>query len=306
VTFLVSFFGDLRDPQVQIDAIGLGAVYALMAVGIGLVFGVLRLVNFAYGQLIMAGAFSLALASEWDWPVWAGILLCFAVVLALSLAMERLVFRPLRLQSPAVMLVATFAVAFLLQSIALLWFGPLGKPAASLATLNRPVTIGDVDIRKITIVAIALSALCLLALVVLLARTSLGLQMRAAAMDFQTARLLGVRANTVIGAAVVISGLLAAVVAVILTVQFPLVTPGFALQDTIIVLAGVVVGGMNKLLSATLGGFAIGYVSGLLSGALPTDQSQYLPSLLFGLVILVLLVRPAGVFTRGGGTVERV
>jgi branched-chain amino acid transport system permease protein len=303
---LASFLGDLRDPQVQIDAIGLGAVYALMAVGIGLVFGVLRLVNFAYGQLIMAGAFSLALASEWDWPAWAGIVLCFAVVLALSLAMERLVFRPLRLQSPAVMLVATFAVAFLLQSIALLWFGPLGKPAASLATLNRPVTIGSVDIRKITILAILLSALCLLALVLLLARTSLGLQMRAAAMDFQTARLLGVRANTVIGSAVVVSGLLAAVVAVILTVQFPLVTPGFALQDTIIVLAGVVVGGMNKLLSATLGGFAIGYVSGLLSGALPTDQSQYLPSVVFGLVILVLLLRPGGLFTRGAATVERV
>ena len=304
--FVASFFSDLRDPQVQIDAIGLGAVYALMAVGIGLVFGVLRLVNFAYGQLIMAGAFSLALASEWDWPVWAGIILCFAVVLVLSLAMERLVFRPLRLQSPAVMLVATFAVAFLLQSIALLWFGPLGKPAASLATLNRPVTVGSVDVRKITIVAIVLSALCLLALVLLLARTSLGLQMRAAAMDFQTARLLGVRANTVIGTAVVVSGLLAAVVAVILTVQFPLVTPGFALQDTIIVLAGVVVGGMNKLLSATLGGFAIGYVSGLLSGALPTDQSQYLPSFVFGLVILVLLVRPGGLFTRGAATAERV
>jgi branched-chain amino acid transport system permease protein len=304
--FTASFVGDLLDWQVQIDAIGLGAVYALMAVGIGLVFGVLRLVNFAYGQLIMAGAFSLALASEWDWPAWAGIVLCFAVVLALSLAMERLVFRPLRLQSPAVMLVATFAVAFLLQSIALLWFGPLGKPAASLASLNRPVTIGDVDIRKITIVAILLSALCLVALVLLLSRTSLGLQMRAAAMDFQTARLLGVRANTVIGAAVLVSGLLAAVVAVILTVQFPLVTPGFALQDTIIVLAGVVVGGMNKLLSATLGGFAIGYVSGLLSGALPTDQSQYLPSVVFGLVILVLLVRPGGLFTRGAATAERV
>jgi branched-chain amino acid transport system permease protein len=304
--FTASFVGDLLDWQVQIDAIGLGAVYALMAVGIGLVFGVLRLVNFAYGQLIMAGAFSLALASEWDWPAWAGIVLCFAVVLALSLAMERLVFRPLRLQSPAVMLVATFAVAFLLQSIALLWFGPLGKPAASLSSLNRPVTIGDVDIRKITIVAIVLSALCLVALVLLLTRTSLGLHMRAAAMDFQTARLLGVRANTVIGAAVLVSGLLAAVVAVILTVQFPLVTPGFALQDTIIVLAGVVVGGMNKLLSATLGGFAIGYVSGLLSGALPTDQSQYLPSVVFGLVILVLLLRPGGLFTRGAATVERV
>ena len=294
------------DWQTLVDATGLGAVYALMAVGIGLVFGVLRLVNFAYGQLIMAGAYALALASEWDWPVWAGIVLCFAVVLALSLAMERLVFRPLRTQSAAVMLVATFAVAFLLQSIALLWFGPLGKAAASFGTLNRPVSIGDVDIRKITLVAIVVAAACLLALVLLLGRTRVGLHMRAAALDFRTARLLGVRADRVIGAAVLISGLLAATVAVIMTVQTPLVTPDFALRDTIVVLAGVVVGGMNRLVSATLGGFAIGFASGMLGGALPTGQSQYLPSFLFGLVILVLLIRPGGLFTRGGGMVERV
>jgi branched-chain amino acid transport system permease protein len=115
-----------------------------------------------------------------------------------------------------------------------------------------------------------------------------------------------VRADRVIGAAVLISGLLAATVAVILTVQTPLVTPDFALRDTIVVLAGVVVGGMNRLVSATLGGFTIGFVSGILGGALPTEQSQYLPSFLFGLVILVLLIRPGGLFTRGAATVERV
>lgn len=294
------------DWQVLVDAIGLGAVYALMAVGIGLVFGVLRLVNFAYGQLIMAGAYALAFASQWNWPAWAGIGFCFAVVIALSLVMDRVVFRPLRTQSPAVMLVATFAVAFLLQSVALLAFGPLGKAASSLGYLNRPVTIGSVDIRKITIVAIVVAALCLLLVVTLLERTTVGLHMRAAAMDFRTARLLGVRANRVIGSAVLISALLAATVSVILTVQNPLVTPEFALRDTIVVLAGVVVGGMNKLLSATLGGFSIGFVTGLLGGALPTAQSQYLPSLVFGLVILVLLIRPNGLFSRGPGPVERV
>jgi branched-chain amino acid transport system permease protein len=294
------------DWQVLVDATGLGAVYALMAVGIGLVFGVLRLVNFAYGQLIMAGAYALALGSQWNWPLWASIVLCFAVVLALSLAMERVVFRPLRAQSAAVMLVATFAIAFLLQSIALLAFGPLGKAASSLGYLNRPVTIGSVDIRKITIVAIVVAVVCLVALVLLLGRTTVGLHMRAAAMDFRTARLLGVRADRVIGSAVLVSGLLAATVSVILTVQNPLVTPDFALRDTIVVLAGVVVGGMNRLFSATLGGFAIGFTSGLLGGALPTDQSQYLPSFLFGLVILVLLVKPAGLFSRGRGPMERV
>ena len=292
--------------QTLADATALGAVYALMAVGIGLVFGVLRLVNFAYGQLVMAGAYALALASQWEWPVWAGIVLCFAVVLALSLLMDRLVFRPLRGESPAVMLVATFAVAFLLQSIALLAFGPLGKIATSLASLNRPVTVGGVDIRKITIVAIVVAALCLLALVLLLERTTVGLHMRAASMDFATARLLGVRANRVIGAAVLVSGALAAVVAIMLTVQNPLVTPDFALRDTIVVLAGVVVGGLNRPIPATLGGFAIGFASGILGGALPTEKSQYLPSFLFAAVILVLLVRPGGLFTRYRGAVERV
>ena len=263
--------------QVLVDAIGLGAVYALMAVGIGLVFGVLRLVNFAYGQLIMAGAYALAFASQWDWPLWAAIIFCFAVVIALSMAMDRAVFRPLRTQSPAVMLVATFAVAFLLQSVALLAFGPLGKPASSLGYLNRPVTIGSVDIRKITILAIVVAAVCLVAVVLLLERTRVGLHMRAAAMDFRTARLLGVRANRVIGSAVLVSALLAAAVSVILTVQNPLVTPDFALRDTIIVLAGVVVGGMNRLLSATLGGFAIGFVSGLARRRAP-DRPEPVPA----------------------------
>jgi branched-chain amino acid transport system permease protein len=293
------------DYQTLADATALGAIYALMAVGIGLVFGVLRLVNFAYGQLIMAGAFALALASQWGWPVWAGIVLCVASVLVLSALMDRLVFRPLRGHSPAVMLVATFAISFLLQSIALLWFGPLGKIATSLASLNRPVSIGGVEIRKITIVAVVVGVLCLAALTLLLERTTIGLHMRASSLDFQTARMLGVRANRVIGVAVLLSGALAAVVAVMLTVQNPLVTPDFALRDTIIVLAGVVLGGMNRPIPATLGGFAIGFATGLLGGALPTNQSQYIPSFVFGAVILVLLVRPGGLFTRGQA-VERV
>jgi branched-chain amino acid transport system permease protein len=110
----------------------------------------------------------------------------------------------------------------------------------------------------------------------------------------------------VIGVAVLLSGLLAAIVAIMLTVQTPLVTSDFALRDTIVVLAGVVLGGLNRLVPATLGGFAIGFASGFLGGALPTEKSQYLPTFLFAAVILVLLVRPAGLFTRARGAVERV
>jgi branched-chain amino acid transport system permease protein len=296
------------DFQTLSDALGLGAIYALMAVGIGLVFGVLRLVNFAYGQLVMAGAYTLAFTS--GWPVGLSVLACFAVVVALSLTMDRVVFRPLRDASPAVMLVTTFAIAFLLQAVALivdLRDNQLGEVAASVAPLNRAITIGGVEVRKITIVAVLVAAVTLGLLALLLARTTIGLHTRAAASDFRTARLLGVRANRVIGFAVFLSGLLAATVAVMLTVQFPLVSPDFALRDTIVVLVGVVVGGIDRLWTATLGGFTIGFVSGVINGVLPTDKTVYLPSAVFALVILVLLLRPAGLFAWGRrAAVERV
>ena len=296
------------DAQTVADAVGLGAVYALMAVGIGLVFGVLRLVNFAYGQLVMAGAYTLAFTSAW--PAAASIAACFVVVVAFSLVMERTVFKPLRFSSPAVMLVTTFALAFMLQAIALLVDvrdGTIGEPAASLSGLNQAVDVAGVDVRKISIVAVLVGAAALGGLALLLARTTIGLHMRAAAADFATARLLGVQANRVIGLAVLLSGLLAATVAVILTVQSPLVTPGFALRDTIVVLVGVVVGGIDRLWTATLGGFTIGFAMGVINGALPTDKTVFLPSVVFALVILVLLLRPAGLFAWGrAAAVERV
>jgi len=297
--------------QTLIDATALGSIYALMAVGIGLVFGVLRLVNFAYGQLIMAGAYALALTNGYE-PV-VSIVICFAVVIGLTMTMEVAAFRPLRSASPATMLVATFAISFLLQSIALLKFGFLGKSVGTLTGLNRPIGNGELIVRWIWVVAIIVAAVALVGLVLLLNRTSLGLQMRAAATDFGTARLLGVRANAVISFAVLLSGVLAATVSVILTVEQSYVTYDYALKDTIIVLVGVVVGGIDRLLSATLGGFAIGFATGALGGFLPSTGSWpftsgvYVDSAVYALVILVLLLRPAGLFARRGqGAVERV
>jgi branched-chain amino acid transport system permease protein len=188
------------------------------------------------------------------------------------------------------MLVATFAIAFLLQSIAVLAFGQLGTVASSIGPLNQPWDIGGVLIRKIAIVSIAIAAVCLVLLQLLLTRTSIGLHMRAAAMDFRTSRMLGVRANRVVGGAVLISGLFAAVSAIMLTGRNPQVTPIFG----------------TRPIAATLGGFTIGFASGILGGALPTNQSQYLPSFLFGAVIIVLLLRPSGLFTRGDVAMERL
>ncbi len=303
--------------QTVIDAVGLGALYALMAVGIALVFGVMRLVNFAYGQLIMFGAYALAFTNSL--PEGVSILVCLAVVVALSLAMG-VAFIPLRRASPATMLVATFAISFLLQSIALLSYSyrnkPIGDPALVLSGLNKAFTIGSVHVRWITLVLIGTAAVCLAALALLLERTDIGLQIRAAAADFQTARLLGVQAGRVIAFAFLVSGVLAAIVAVLFVVQTPFVTPDYGLKETIIVLVAVVVGGIDRLTTATLGGFAIGFATGLFGGFLPGQGPEqgsfpfttrvYLDSVIFLLVILVLLLRPGGLFARRGGPVERV
>jgi branched-chain amino acid transport system permease protein len=278
------------------DALALGAIYGLVAVGIGLVFGVLRLINFAYGELITAGGYVLAYTSGWWVP--ASIAACVAAVVALALAQEIVAFRPLRRRgaSPAAMLVATFAVSFLLQAIYLLAFGSRGQIVGTLGQLNAAFTVDGVDVRWILLVNVVTGIVVLTATAWLLGRTSVGLHIRAAAADFRTARVLGVRANRVIALSFVIAGVLAAAVSVLYTVSNPLVTPSLGVPITIFALVGVVVGGLERLWTAALGGFAVGFVYGLFADLLSSTSSVYLPSVVYGVVIAVLLLRPAGLF----------
>jgi branched-chain amino acid transport system permease protein len=291
--------------QSVLDGVALGAVYALVAVGLALVFGVMRLINFAHGELITAGGYTLALTAAF--PRIASVTITVLVCIALALLMERLAFRPLREASPTTTLIATFAVAFALQGVWLIAFGPEGRTADVLASLNRRAIAGELDVRWITITMLAVGGALLGGTALLLGRTTIGLQMRAAAADFRAARLLGVRADTVISFAFVLAGLLAAAVAILLTVQRPLVTPTFGLEVTILGLVGVVVGGIDRVGTATLGGFTIGFLTSVLGDALPATERVFLPSFVFLLVIVVLLLRPAGLFERPSkAAVERV
>ena len=291
--------------QTIINGLALGALYALVAVGLALVFGVLRLINFAQGELITAGAYSLNLTS--NLPLAVSIVICFVVCVVLSVAIERIAFRPLRGAAPATTLVATFAVAFALEAVWLIAFGTNGKPADLLSTVNQIAIHGSLNLRWITIIELGAGVLLLGGTALILGRTQIGLQMRAAAADFRTARLLGVRANAVISFAFVIAGLMAAVVALLFTVQQPLVTPTFGLSITIIALVGAVVGGVDRLWSATAGGFAIGFATSVLNDVLPSSQQKYQTAWVFLLVIVLLLLRPGGLFAPlRRATVERV
>jgi branched-chain amino acid transport system permease protein len=290
--------------QSLIDGIAQGAIFALVAIGIGLVFGVMRLVNFAQASLLTAAGYTLA--ETGSWPRAASIVFAIVVTTALAVVMG-IAFRPLRGSAPATMLVATFAVTFLLQSIALLKYTSQGTAVGVLGELNQTFEIGSLLIRKVTIVAILVGALLLAGTVLILNRTSIGLQMRAASADARTAQILGVRADRVILFAFLLSGVLAGAAGVLLTVQSPLVTPDYGIQITILALVGVVVGGLDRLTTATAGGFAVGFAYAFLGSRLPTDKGVFLQSFVFLLVILVLLLRPDGLFAPlRKKTVERV
>jgi branched-chain amino acid transport system permease protein len=174
------------------------------------------------------------------------------------------------------------------------------------------VSIGSLVIRWVTFLAIGAGLFCLGGLALLLNKTSIGLQMRAASLDFRTARLLGVRADTVIMAAVAVSGVLAAVAALILSINTVLVNQTTGLNETIVVLVGVVAGGIDRLTTATLGGFAIGFATSFVgvelpnSGTTPFASNVYMPSVIYLAVIVALLLRPAGLFAKSQARVERV
>ena len=197
--------------QILVDALSVGALYALSALGIGLIFGIMRLINFAHGEFIALGAYLLMVMGGLWVPL--AIVLMVAAIAVLAMSTERIAFRPVRNADPATMLVTSFAVSFLLQNLYRLIWGsrPLGFDF--LSVLGTPLLIGEVRIPTLQLMTLGVTVLLLVALVLFLTRTHFGIEMRAAAVNFRMSRLLGVRADRVISVAFAMSGVLAAAVA---------------------------------------------------------------------------------------------
>ena len=277
--------------QNGIDALALGSLYALFALGIALIFGVMRLVNFAYGELVMAGAYAIVLIPL---PAPALIPTTIVLVVALALVMERTAFRPLRDASPATLLIASFALSFLLQNIATLTWGSLPRTTDFGSSLSSSFALGSVAVHKIDVVIVAVTLALLVALAVFLRRTTIGTQMRAAAEDFRMARVLGIRADTVVATAFALSGFLAAVAAVLLVAKTGTATPTMGINVVLFAFIATIMGGMSSLQGAVLGGFSIGAITVALQASLPLEMRAYRDAFVFAAVLLVLIVRPRG------------
>lgn len=282
--------------QNAIDAISLGAVYALAALGIGLIFSIMRLINFAHGELIMVGGFTLyALAGQ---PYLVMGLAAILVAAILALGLERVAFRPLRKASPATLLISSFAVSYLLQHVVLMIFGSRPMGVDFLPQLGDAVELGPLRVPELQLAAIVVTVISMTGLALFFRRSRIGVEMRAAAEDFTMARLLGVRANRVIAAAFVISGVLASMVSLYLVAQTGTVSYKMGVNMVLIAFVASVIGGMGSLVGAALGGFLVGIVSVSLQAYLPVDLRPYRDAFVFLAFIAFLLWRPQGLMTR--------
>jgi branched-chain amino acid transport system permease protein len=286
-----------------IDALSTGSLYALFALGVAFIVGVARIVNFAHGELLMVSSYLVLAFVSLTWPLVA--LLVIVLVVVLALAMERVVFRPMRKADGATVLIMAFSLSVFLQNAVLAIEGPRAKSVNFADSLIKPLTIGSLRIPWLDLVTVGITVVLLIALALLLRRTPIGRQLRAAAEDFGMARLVGVRADTVIAVAFAVSGALAAVSGLLLTIQTGSLTPTMGLQPVLVAFIATVIGGMGSLAGAVLGGYLLGAVTVLLQVSLPDGLIPYRDAFVFGLVIVALLVRPQGLIPGRLGT-ERV
>lgn len=280
--------------QFLIDAMSVGSLYAILALALALLFGVMGLMNFAYGELLMIGAYTVLVFQGRSWPV-----VIVAVLVAVTIAallQERLAFRPLRTATPVTLLITSFALSVLLQNVALMTIGPrpVGAPLPT-DLASRVLHLGELRVSVIDIVTVLVTAVLLVTVSLFLTRTLLGMQMRAAAQDFEMARLLGVRANVVIASAFGITGILAGVASLLFVAKVGNASPTMGLNPLLIAFVGTVVGGMYSLAGAALGGFSLGVTLTSLQVLLPPALVQYRLGLAFLLIIVFLLFRPRGI-----------
>lgn len=284
--------------QQALNALALGGTYALLGLGLAVVFSVLGLINFAHGELMTLTGYSIffALAAGISYPL--ALLLGVLVAALAAVLMERIAFRPVRNASPITMLLTSFAVSTILHVLFQNLISARPKSIPVPDAIIGAVTIGSMQIGMIQLISIAITAISLLGLTLFLKRSLLGIAMRAAAEDFNVARLMGVNANMVISTAFAISGVLAGIAGVLWLFQRGSVDPMMGFLPVLKAFIAVVLGGLGSLSGAVVGGFLLGIIEVALRAYLPDSMLAYRDAISLTLVILVLFFLPQGIVPR--------
>ncbi|MBN9073408.1 MAG: branched-chain amino acid ABC transporter permease [Rhizobiales bacterium] len=282
--------------QQFINAMALGGTYALIAIGLAMIFSVMNLINFAHGELMTIGGYVLFFLLVMGMPFGAALLLSLVAAALAAVAMELVAFRPFRNADIVTMLLTSFAVSSILHVLFQNFIGVRPKAIAVPPAISGALTFGTFNVGVVPLISILASVVSVVALVLFLRTTHVGVAMRAAAQDFRTTQLMGINANAVILAAFAISGLLAGVAGALWIFQRGAVDPVMGVMPLLKAFIAVVVGGLGSLPGAAVGGLLLGTLEVFLRAYLPEGLLPFRDAISLSLVIGIFTFYPHGLF----------
>ena len=284
--------------QQSLNALSFGAEYALIALGLAIVFSIMGLVNFAHGEVIAIGGYSMMVmaAIAFRNPIIIIVGAIFASVI-MAVFLERIAFRPVRYADATTGLLTAFGVSLILQNLFLLLVSPRPIAVTSMYFLDWPIKLGSIRISSLQIFETVATLLAILFLVLFLKRSFLGIAMRAASLDFEMVRLMGIRANRVIATAFAISGLLAGIAAIFIIARRGAVDPTRGFNPVLKAFVACVVGGFGSLTGAVLGGFLLGALEVGMLVILPQSYGGMKDAFVFAVIAIILVWRPEGILS---------
>lgn len=284
--------------QQAINALSLGSIYALLALGLAMVFSILGMINFAHGELVAVAGYTLYLLNEGGASFVVQVPIAILIALVTAVIMEKVAFRPLRGAGFTTLLFSSFAVSVIIQNALLAFISPRPRGIRMPDSMSAVISIGPFSIGWLQVITTAVAFASLVVLTLFLRRSTHGLGMLAAAQDFKAARLVGVRANRVISGAFAISGVLAGIAAIFIVARRGTVDPTMGFIPVVKAFIASVIGGLGSLTGAVVGGFVLAGIEVTLDTFLPTGILPFRDAFALSIVIVILYARPDGLVAR--------
>ena len=278
--------------SILLSGISLGGQYALIAIGYTMVYGILRLINFAHGDVFMVAGLMMVYLSA-ALPLYAAVPLVLLLTVALGFVIERVAYKPLRSAPRMSVMISAIGVSYLLQNLALYVTGGLNKNYPAIPLISEQVTIGPATTKVVTLVTPVLTIVLVAVLMQLIHHTKIGMAMRAASRDFETAQLMGIKINNIISFTFVIGSFLAAVGSALYFTNYPSIVPLSGSLPGLRAFVAAVFGGIGSIPGAVVGAFLIGLSETVIKSS---NWSVFSDAFTFALLIIILVVKPTGLF----------
>ncbi len=278
-----------------INGLRIGSIYALIALGYTMVYGIAKMINFAHGDIIMVGAYSLyTFVILFKLPVIVAILLTILICAILGISIEKIAYKPLRKAQSLAVLITAIGMSYLLQSVSLLIFKATPIPFASVVPKTN-IKINGVHISSISLVTLLVTSISMILLSLFINKTKLGLAMRAVSEDKEAAMLMGIDVNKTISLTFAIGSVLAAIAGILYIAQYESLKPTLGALPGIKAFVAAVLGGIGSIPGAMLGGIVLGIIESLAKAYISTELAD---AIVFGVLVVVLLVRPVGLLGK--------